>query len=132
MAKLLEMEWFKNLQSVSNLSQSTQLDISANLAAFCKTTTFQSGICSIIANLQTKQQDLAEIREMFLKLDTNNDGHLTIDELENGMKEISQIFHLEEPDVMDMLKAADVDGDGKIDYTEFIAAAYKKEKLLTN
>jgi len=69
---------------------------------------------------------------MFLKLDTNNDGHLTIDELENGMKEISQIFHLEEPDVMDMLKAADVDGDGKIDYTEFIAAAYKKEKLLTN
>lgn len=31
-----------------------------------------------------------------------------------------------------MLKAADIDGDGKIDYTEFIAAAYKKEKLLTN
>ena len=68
---------------------------------------------------------------MFLKLDTNNDGHLTLDELEQGMQEISQIFHVEEPDVREMLRAADDNGDGKIDYTEFIAAAYKKDQLLT-
>ena len=68
---------------------------------------------------------------MFLKLDTNNDGHLTLDELEQGMQEIAQIFHVEEPDVREMLRAADDNGDGKIDYTEFIAAAYKKDQLLT-
>lgn len=30
-----------------------------------------------------------------------------------------------------MLRAADVNGDGKVDYTEFISAAYEKESLLS-
>lgn len=30
-----------------------------------------------------------------------------------------------------MLKAADNNGDGKVDYTEFIAAAYRKDELLS-
>lgn len=79
---------------MTNLSEDQQLNISANLAAFRKTTTFQSGICSIIANMQTKAQDLNEIRDMFLKLDANSDGFLTLDELENGMNDMCAIFHL--------------------------------------
>ena len=31
-----------------------------------------------------------------------------------------------------MLKAVDVNGDGKIDYTEFIAAAFQKDLLLSS
>ena len=30
-----------------------------------------------------------------------------------------------------MMKACDLNGDGKIDYTEFIAAAYEKSQLLS-
>ena len=65
------------------------------MAAFRKTTAFQSGVCSIIANLQTKAEDLADVREMFIKLDTDNNGFLTLEELEAGMQNISAIFHLE-------------------------------------
>ena len=54
------------------------------MSAFRKTTTFQSGVCSIIANLQTKAEELADVREMFLKLDTDNNGFLTLEELEAG------------------------------------------------
>lgn len=79
---------------MTNLSEDQQLNISANLAAFRKTTTFQSGICSIIANMQTKAQDLKEIRDMFLKLDANSDGFLSLDELENGMNDMCAIFNL--------------------------------------
>ena len=129
MAELIQFEWFQSLQTT--LSQDKQLDISANLAAFRKTTTFQSGVCSIIANLQTKAEDLAEMREMFLKLDADSNGFLTLEELEAGMQDISSIFHLEEPDVRDMLRAADVNGDGQVDYTEFISAAFQKDMLLS-
>ena len=130
MAELLEMNWFK-LQRMETLSETQQLNISANVAAFRKTTTFQSGVCSIIANLQTKAEDLREVREMFIKFDTNNDGHLSLDELRAGFSEIAQILNIDEPDVEEMLRGADLDGDGTIDYTEFIAAAFQKDLLLS-
>ena len=81
-------------------------------------------MCSIIANLQTKAEDLREVREMFLKFDANNDGFLTLEELKDGYADIAQILNVDEPDVEEMLRGADLDGDGKIDYTEFIAAAF--------
>jgi len=76
----------------TNLSQDKQLDISSAIAAYRKITTFQSGVCSIIANLHTKAEDLVEMREMFCHLDTNNDGFLSFDELEAGMAGICEIF----------------------------------------
>lgn len=69
---------------------------------------------------------------MFDKLDANNDGFLSNDELRAGMQDVAGIFHLDEPDVQNMMKACDVNGDGKIDYTEFVAAAMQKDILLSN
>jgi len=46
------------------------------------------------------------------------------------MTEITTFFNLDEPDVTRMMEAADVNGDGQVDYTEFITAAFDKQKLL--
>ena len=81
--------------------------------------------------MQTKAEDLREVREMFLKFDANNDGFLTLEELRSGYAEIAQILNVDEPDVEEMLRGADLDGDGKVDYTEFIAAAFQKDLLLS-
>jgi len=40
-------------------------------------------------------------------------------------------LNVDEPDVEEMLRSADLDGDGTIDYTEFIAAAFQKDLLLS-
>ena len=81
--------------------------------------------------MQTKSEDLGEVRQMFLDLDTNNDGFLTLDELQAGFTAIAQMFQMQEVDVERMMKACDANGDGRIDYTEFIAAAFEKDLLLT-
>ena len=130
--ELLQDPWFNANQSQSSLSANNRLDITANIAAFRKTTTFQSGVCSIIANLQTKAEELVEVREMFIKLDKDNDGYVSQEELEKGLQDICDIFHLEAPDVRAMFTGADVDKDGKVDYTEFVAAAYRKDVLLSS
>ena len=72
------------------------------------------------------------MRKMFISLDTDNNGFLTLDELEAGMRDIARIFELEEPNVRKMFRAADINGDQKIDYTEFIAAAFEKDLLLSS
>ena len=131
MDELLKYEWFAQSNQMGRLTEDRQLNISANLASFAKTTTFQSGVCSIIANLQTKAEELSECREMFLKFDANNDGFITLDELQSGYQDLQQIFHMQAPDVMALMKSADLNGDGRIDYAEFIAAAYEKSLLLS-
>ena len=47
------------------------------------------------------------------------------------MADIMEIFHIDEEDWSKMVNAMDTDGDGKIDYTEFITAAYNREMLLS-
>ena len=71
-------------------------------------------------------------------LDTNQDGTLSLDELKSGVKniclfEILQESHIESPDDEDcynrILEMCDTDGDGKIDYLEFIQSAINHKSL---
>jgi calcium-dependent protein kinase len=54
-------------------------------------------------------------------MDINGDGQLTIEELKDGLKEIPDI-NLDEKDIIEAMKVIDANGNGLIDYTEFIAA----------
>jgi calcium-dependent protein kinase len=68
---------------------------------------------------------------MFRRLDTSQDGKLQISELKAGLDELKEFFQYQEIDYEDLLKAMDSDGDGEIDFTEFISAAFDKRALLT-
>ena len=59
----------------------------------------------------TRAEDLVEVRKMFISLDTDNNGFLTLDELEAGMRDIAQLFELDEPNVRKMFRAADINCD---------------------
>jgi len=113
------------------MSRDQQRDLSQNLHKFTQTTSFQSGVCSILANLMTKTADLKDLHKMFMQWDKDNNGELSLDELKENMNEIKDLFNLEESDVLAMMKKADSNGDGNVDYSEFIAAAFDKVKLIT-
>ena len=128
---MLNHEWIKKNEGDNSISQDKQLDLSKNLAAFAKTSNFQSGICSILANLMTKTTDLKELNKMFVQWDTSQDGQLSYEELKENMAEISTLFQMDAPDVENLMRAADTNRDGQVDYTEFITAAFDKQKLLS-
>ena len=54
---------------------------------------------------------------MFRSFDTNGDGSITLLELKSSLK-----GNASGDKIYEMLKAADTDGSGQIDYTEFLAA----------
>lgn len=79
------------------------------------------------------------LKKMFLKLDADHSGTLTIDEIKKGMKEIEQQglgvkkssskkSNLSE--YKEMMISLDKNGDGVVSYDEFIAAAVDKVALL--
>jgi len=54
---------------------------------------------------------------MFITLDKNGDGSLSLDELKIGLGGMEN-----GESILKLLEAADTDNSGQIDYTEFIAA----------
>ncbi len=82
--------------------------------------------------LMASPDDIKQLKELFIALDANGDGTLTIKEIEQGLTELG----VENKEAMiENIKLADTDGSGEIDYTEFIAATmssklYLNEKYL--
>lgn len=128
--EMFDHPWIKNNVSAAHIDQKIQIDISKNLASFRKTTAFQSGVLSFIANLQTSADELKDLKNMFIKLDSSRDGYLQKEELEEGFADTFGIFRAEAIDYDELMQSMDTDGDGRIDYTEFITAAFNRQKLV--
>jgi calcium-dependent protein kinase len=75
---------------------------------------------------QMSEEEIKASRDIFMKLDVNHDGLLTLEELDDGLRLAGvDMCRRELEEVMD---AIDVDGNGTIDYTEFLAASLEKDK----
>ena len=74
---------------------------------------------------------MRDLEIMFNRLDTSKDGKLSLDELRKGIDELQAFFQFEDIDYEDLLKKMDADGDGEIDFSEFITAAFNTRTLLT-
>lgn len=68
--------------------------------------------------VQASPEDIKELRDTFLALDKDGSGTISFEELEAGLG------HRENADTLiSLLKAADTDKSGTIEYTEFLAAS---------
>uniref|UniRef100_A0A1B6E6U9 EF-hand domain-containing protein n=1 Tax=Clastoptera arizonana TaxID=38151 RepID=A0A1B6E6U9_9HEMI len=67
----------------------------------------------------------AELREAFRVFDKDNDGMISSYELRHVMTNLGEKLSDEEVD--DMIKEADTDGDGQVNYNEFVSILTSKK-----
>ncbi|XP_035693792.1 calmodulin-4-like [Branchiostoma floridae] len=67
---------------------------------------------------QAKRQLSSKMHEMFKGIDKNGDGHITPQELKAGLAAMGT--HMDDKVIDNMIKAADTDSDGRVNYDEFI------------
>merc|ERR1719375_760041 len=74
--------------------------------------------------MQFPDGKIEKLKQMFLNMDDNGDGTLSVPELKHGLVQagIQVPSELEE-----LLLACDTDGSGAIDYTEFLASTLDKK-----
>lgn len=92
----------------------------------------QAILTFIITNI-IHHDDIKELENLFKKLDANQDGKLSKEELVEGYKQV--YTHLDDATIHNMvdtiIQNTDFNYSGQIDYTEYLVAAINKDKLLT-
>ncbi|GAB2298872.1 Calcium-dependent protein kinase 15 [Dionaea muscipula] len=66
-------------------------------------------------------------KAMFANMDTDQSGTITYDELKTGLARLGS--DLTEAEVQQLMEAADVDGNGTIDFVEFVTATMHRHRL---
>ena len=88
----------------------------------------QAALTYIVNNLVSKKEK-TKLLDIFQSFDTNKDGVLSKKEILNGFKKIMP-FEDATKEVEKIMNTVDIDGNGTIDYNEFVLATINKTKLL--
>ncbi|EEE59725.1 hypothetical protein OsJ_12163 [Oryza sativa Japonica Group] len=72
-------------------------------------------------------EEVEVIKDMFALMDTDNNGRVTLQELKDGLTKVGS--KLAEPEMELLMEAADVDGNGYLDYGEFVAVTIHLQRL---
>jgi calcium-dependent protein kinase len=77
------------------------------------------------------KQEKTDIDKVFRAMDVNGDGKLSKDEVKNGYAEYFGKA-LSDDQVDEMFAKVDADGNGEIEYSEFVVATMNEKNLLSN
>ena len=122
---VLNHKWLKYLSSDTkkdDIILNLDFDI---LKRYTETEKFKKAVLTFIAS-RIKDEEIQHLKEIFIALDLNNDGYLTIEELKIGCSKIKDL----ELDTEKIFESVDTDKSGMINYTEFLAATLDKQIYL--
>ena len=127
---------FKNTMTSDNNSKGEKLkelglkEALYNLKNFRAERKLQLATLYFMVHTLVEKEDVQIIRDIFNKFDLDKDGRLTKEEIEQGFKK-AKYLDCSEKEINKLMDVADIDGNGYIEYQEFIAATYSKQKILS-
>jgi len=99
-----------------------------NLRTFNAHLKLQQAVLALMIHQLVSADELADQKKMFQKLDTNNDGLLQRSELIDGFREV--FGEVVEAEVDEIMELADLNGNGELDYSEWLVATSKRSTII--
>jgi calcium-dependent protein kinase len=126
----LRHPWMTKFKRNKNIDKKKLNEVVMNLKKFSATLKLQQlALAYIVHNLIAKE-DCDFLREVFIIFDESGSGKLTKDQLIKGLNNVLTQEESEK-EVNRLMEFIDVDGNGFIEYEEFLRAGLNKEKILT-
>jgi len=95
---------------------------------FRKKSKFEKCILTFIASNTLTREEEKQLSDLFEQLDTNKDGKLSKEELKAGYEHVDIDSNI---DIDAIMKSCDADGNGTIEFSEFLAAAIDWNKMIS-
>ncbi|XP_062212083.1 calcium-dependent protein kinase 9-like isoform X2 [Phragmites australis] len=122
--QVLEHPWLQNARKAPNVPLGDVVRV--RLQQFSTMNKFKKKAMRVIAE-HLSVEEVEVIRDMFALMDTDKDGRVTLQELKAGLKKVGS--KLAEPEMELLMDAADVDGNGYLDYGAFVAITIHLQRL---
>ncbi|KAF9680050.1 hypothetical protein SADUNF_Sadunf06G0079700 [Salix dunnii] len=116
--------WLLNAKKAPNVPLGDV--VKSRLKQFSMMNRFKRKALRVIADFLSTEE-VEDIKEMFKRMDTDNDGIISIEELKTGLRSFGS--HLVESEVQMLVEAVDSSGKGKLDYGEFVAVSLHLQRM---
>nr|GMD24475.1 calcium-dependent protein kinase 8-like [Ipomoea batatas]GMD24478.1 calcium-dependent protein kinase 8-like [Ipomoea batatas] len=122
--QVLEHPWLQNIKKAPNVPLGET--VKARLKQFSVMNKLKKRALMVIAEFLSVEE-AARIKEAFDTMDADKKGKINIGELRIGLQKLGH--QVPDPDLQILLEAADVDGDGSLNYGEFVAVAVHLRRM---
>jgi calcium-dependent protein kinase len=128
--KALSHPWITKHRRTKELDKNKLNEVVTNLRNYSAKLKLQQLTLAYIVHNLTSKEDCEFLREVFIIFDENGSGNLTKDQLIKGLNNVLSPEESEK-EVNRLMSIIDVDGNGFIEYEEFLRAGLNKEKIIT-
>lgn len=118
-------KWVQNIKE--NQDSNIANEAFVNMRKFIVSANLKKATLIYLAS-KLPERDLDELRKLFIAVDLNGDGKITIDEFGGALNKYG-IKHTNE-EVKELMDKLDTNQNGYIDYTEFLAGCMKSKIYL--
>ncbi|XP_042396501.1 calcium-dependent protein kinase 20-like [Zingiber officinale] len=122
--QVLDHTWLQNASKAPNVNLGET--VRARLQQFSGMNKLKKKALRVVAEYLSVEE-VADIKEMFDKMDINQDGKLCFEELKLGLHKLGH--QISDSDIQILMEAADVNGSGTLEYGEFVAVSIHLRKI---
>ena len=120
--KVLKHPWLNNLSP--NVKHQMPKSIIDDLKNYKNINNFKRFILTCLAT-RLRDQDIKNLKNIFIEMDINKDGTLSLQEFKIALKKI-----VKENEIKEIFSEVDTNNSNKIEYNEFITALIDKKEYL--
>ncbi|KAL0451015.1 UNVERIFIED_CONTAM: Calcium-dependent protein kinase [Sesamum latifolium] len=122
--QVLEHPWLQNAKKAPNVPLGDV--VKSRLKQFSLMNRFKRNALRVIADFLSNEE-VEGIKEMFARIDTDNDGTVSTEELKAGLQKYNS--QLPESEVEMLIEAVETNGKGTLDYGEFLAISLHLQRM---
>lgn len=122
--QVLEHPWLQNAKKAPNVPLGDV--VKSRLKQFSLMNRFKRKALRVIADFLSIEE-VEDIKDMFRKIDTDDDGIVSVEELKVGLQRSNS--KLAESEIQMLIEAVDTNGKGTLDYGEFLAVSLHLQRM---